>query len=152
MIINKMAKSVTHKNIQPMDYADQKGVRPTAATVGRTLELAKMLSKGKSRQTVIDYAMSTYQINETQAKRYYSAATKYLLPEDMDEFRKGLIQANMERLEHIIEKCMEQGQWKVAREAIDSLNKMFGVTGGVQVGIQTDNENNTQQIVIKFNE
>lgn len=147
-----MAKSVTHKNIQPMDYADQKGVRPTAATVGRILELAKMLSKGKSRQTVIDYAMSTYQINETQAKRYYSAATKYLLPEDMDEFRKGLIQANMERLEHIIEKCMEQGQWKVAREAIDSLNKMFGVTGGVQVGIQTDNENNTQQIVIKFNE
>lgn len=147
-----MGKSVTHKNIQPMDYADQKGVRPTAATVGRILELAKMLSKGKSRQTVIDYAMSTYQINETQAKRYYSAATKYLLPEDMDEFRKGLIQANMERLEHIIEKCMEQGQWKVAREAIDSLNKMFGVTGGVQVGIQTDNENNTQQIVIKFNE
>jgi hypothetical protein len=146
-----MAKSVTNKKIKEIDVTDR-GATPTAASVHRVIEIAKMLSKGKSRQSVIDYAMSTYQINETQAKRYYSAATKYLLPEDMDEFRKGLIQANMERLEHIIEKCMEQGQWKVAREAIDSLNKMFGVTGGVQVGIQTDNENNTQQIVIKFNE
>ncbi len=145
-----MGKSVTHKNIPLMDYADQKGVQPTAMTVGRILEIAKMLSKGKSRQTAIEYAMSHYNINEAQAKRYYSAATKYLLPDDVDEFRKGLIQANMDRLETIIEKCMEQGQWKVAREAIDSLNKMFGVTGGVQVGIQTDKENNTQQIVIKF--
>lgn len=127
-----------------------KNQMPSNVSLAKVIELSKMLSKGKSRQYVLDYAMSHYDVNEAQAKRYYSAAARYLIPDDVEEFRKGLIQANMDRLETIIEKCMEQGQWKVAREAIDSLNKMFGVTGGVQVGIQTDKENNTQQIVIKF--
>ncbi len=96
--------------------------------------------------------MEHYDINEAQAKRYYAADARYHKTEDMDELRKGLIQANMERLETIIEECMARGQYKVARDAIDSLNKMFGVTGGVQIGIQTDNENNTQQVVIKFDQ
>jgi len=151
-----MAKSVTHKKLPKieMQYPASKGeVKPTAMTVSRVLELAKMLTKGKSRQSVIEYAMSHYNIDEVQAKRYYSAASKYLIPEDMDEFRRGLIQTNMDRLETIIERCMETGQYKVARDAIDSLNKMFGINGsGVQIGIQTDTENNTQQVVIKFDQ
>lgn len=146
-----MAKRATNKKINEIDVTDR-GAKPTAASIHRVLELAKMLAKGKSRQSIMEYAMTHYDINEAQAKRYYAAAARYLIPEDLDEFKKGLIQANMERLETIIEECMARGQYKVARDAIDSLNKMFGVTGGVQVGIQTDNENNTQQVVIKFNE
>ena len=126
--------------------------KPTAASVHRVIEIAKMLSKGRSRQYVIDYAKEHYDINDNQAKRYYAAATRYLIPDDMDEFRKGLIQTNMERLETIIDECMARGQYKVARDAIDSLNKMFGINSGLQIGIQTDTENNTQQVVIKFDQ
>ena len=149
-----MAKKATYKaNIKDVNVTGREGVEPSAISVVKVLELAKMLSKGKSRQTIIEYAMSHYNVSEVQAKRYYVAASKYLIPDNLDEYRKGIIQQNMERLETIIEKCMEDRQWKTAREAIDSLNKMFGINGsGIQVGIHTDNENNTQQVVIKFNE
>jgi len=147
-----MAKKATNKKKNEINVTGREDVKPTAASIHRVLELAKMLSKGKSRQTVIEYAMEHYDVTEPQAKRYYAAATRYLIPDDMDEFRKGIIQANMERLETIIERCMELGQYKVARDAIDSLNKMFGINSGLQIGIQTDTENNTQQVVIKFDQ
>ena len=71
---------------------------------------------------------------------------------DSDKNAVKIIQANIERLEHIIEKAMELGQYKIAREAIDSLNKMLGLNNGLQIGVQTDNDNNTQQIFIKFDQ
>lgn len=125
---------------------------PSEVSLQKVIEASKLLAKGKSRQYVIDYAKEHYGVCESQAKRYYSAAVRMLLPDDMEEFRKGLIQANIERLEHIIEKAMELGQYKIAREAIDSLNKMLGLNSGLQIGVQTDNDNNTQQIFIKFDQ
>ena len=141
-----MAKTATNKNIPKLDNS----TNATPATTTKILQIAKMLSQGKSRQTCVEYAMDKFGVSEVVAGKYYKAAAKYLVPDNLEEYRKGLIQANIERLERIVEECMEGKQYKIAREAIDSLNKMLGITGGVQVGIQTDKENNTQQVIIKF--
>lgn len=124
---------------------------PSEVSLARVIEASKLLAKGKSRQYVIDYAMKNFGVELAQAKRYYTAAVRYLIPEDMEEYRKGLIQQNVERLETIVEKSMEEGDWKNARETIAEINKMCGLTGsGVQFAINTDKENNSQQILIKF--
>lgn len=146
-----MAQRANNKTKKITAINSDKEVMPSTVSLQKVVELSKMLARGKSKQYVLDYAMTNYDVGEAQAKRYYSAAVRYLLPDDVDEYRKGLIQTNLDRLETIAERAMEEGDWKNARETIAEINKMCGVTGqGVQVGINQDKENNTQQIVIKF--
>ena len=109
-------------------------------TIERVQKVSELISKGMSRQSVQLYIRENYQVGERQARAYYSAAMKYLLPEDEDEYRKGLIQANIERLEKIIEQGMTDNQnLKIAREAISELNKMLGI-GGNKVQIAKNGE------------
>lgn len=145
-----MAKKATDKGkAKDLTIANDAGLQNVS--LQKVLELSKMLAKGKSKQYIIDYAMDKYGVGEPQAKRYYSAAVRNLLPDDVDEYRKGLIQTNLDRLETIAERAMEEGDWKNARETIAEINKICGVTGqGVQIGINQDKNNDTQQIVIKF--
>lgn len=131
----------------------QKSRNKTAepATVMKVQEAARMISDGKSRATIIETLQDKYHIGYDQAKHLYGAGIRFLIPEDEDKYRKELIVKNIARLETIIENTMNDRQWKVAREAIDSLNKMIGIgNGGFQVAVQNDAENNTQQIYIKF--
>ena len=131
----------------------QKSRNKTAepATVMKVQEAARMISDGKSRATIIETLQEKYHIGYDQAKHLYGAGIRFLIPEDEDKYRKELIVKNIARLETIIENTMNDRQWKVAREAIDSLNKMIGIgNGGFQVAVQNDAENNTQQIYIKF--
>ena len=122
-----------------------------AATVLKIQDAAKMLSKGKSRATVMQHLMKTYELTERTARDYYLEAVRFLLPEDEGEFKQSLIKSNVSRLETIAERCMEEGDWKNAKEAISELNKMCGITGsGFQIGVKTDKETDTQQIIIKF--
>ncbi len=146
-----MAQKATDKTKSKKVALKPEAELPSTVSLQKVMELSKMLARGKSKQYIIDYAMEKYGVGEPQAKRYYSAAVRNLVPDDVDEYRKGLIQTNFNRLETIVEKAMEEGDWKNARETIAEMNKMCGVTGqGVQVGINNDKENNTQQIVIKF--
>lgn len=125
----------------------------TASTTLRIQEAAKMLSKGKSRATIIQHLIDTYGYSPQTAARYYESAVIYLVPDDDEEYRRNLVKANTTRLETIYERAMEERQYKVAREAIAELNKMAGIKGeGVQIGVQTDKQNDTQQIIIKFDQ
>lgn len=121
-------------------------------TQERIIHLADMIAKGATRPTIMKYIQDEYHIKEHTAKRYYSAAMRYLLPENEPEFRKELIAKNIARLETIIEKGMkDDSNLKLAKEAIDSLNRMLGLgSGGVQVAVNNDKETDTQQIYIKF--
>lgn len=146
-----MPQKATNKTKKVTAINSDKEVMPSTVSLQKVVELSKLLARGKSKQYVIDYAVSNYGVGEAQAKRYYSAAVRYLLPDDVDEYRKGLIQTNLDRLETIAERAMEEGDWKNARETIAEINKICGVTGqGVQIGVQTDKQNDTQQIIIKF--
>lgn len=144
----------TSKPIKKKSKAVVRGLENAEpATVKKIQEAAKMLSKGKSRATIIEWLIDTYGYSPQTAARYYESAVIYLIPDDDEEYRRNLVKANTTRLETIYERAMEERQYKVAREAIAELNKMAGIKGeGVQIGVQTDKQNDTQQIIIKFDQ
>ena len=123
-------------------------------TIRRVTEAAKMISEGKSQMTVVSHFMDTYGLEVDQAKNYWQAGARFLCPEDPDEYKKSLIETNIRRLEKIVEEGMkDNSNLKVAREAIAELNKMLGITTtGVQVGVRTDKNNDTTEVVVNFGE
>jgi hypothetical protein len=112
--------------------------------------MATSLSQGMSRINAIQTYAENWDISEKQAEEYYSAALKYLLPLDMDDYKKGLIQANIDRLEAIIEDTMGVGgnQYTNAINAIKELNKMLGLGDNKMVAVETPDT----KFVIKFGE
>ena len=94
-------------------------------TIERVTNLAKMLSEGMSRKNAQEWIMTHYDVSGRQARAYYSAALRYLIPDNEEEYKKGLIQANINRLETIIERTMAEGSadYKSAIAAIKEINR-----------------------------
>lgn len=138
-------------------------VRPTTmnyltpATEFRVIETARMICEGKSRKTCLEEIMKAQGCKIGQAKAYYNAALNFLVPDDMDSYQKGLIQANIERLETIIQEGIDNRNdakrgadyLRTAKDAIAELNKMLGL-GGNKVSIAT-NKDGEQTVEISFN-
>ena len=131
----------------------------TPATEFRVIEVAKMICDGKSRASCLNYIQESQGVSLYQAKYYYQAALKWLIPSDLDEYKKGLLQANIERLEKIIEDGIENRKdsrrgadyLRTAKDAISELNKMLGV-GNPRLQIAQENKDGEQQIIsIDFN-
>lgn len=146
MASNKLAKPKTKLNTRK-----QRNISAEPATVLKIQRAAKWLADGASRATIIERLMDEYQITAKTASIYYADAIRFLLPEEESEYKNELIKANITRLETIYERAMATGDYKNAREAVQELNKMAGITGnGVQVGFKTDKDANTE-FVIKLN-
>ena len=135
---------------KPTKIAAHRGSPSKQDTALKVQTAAKWIAKGKSKATVIADLVSNFGMAEATAKDYYLAAVHFLLPDNEEEFRKDIMAVNYQRLEEIIERCMEDHNYKVAREAIAELNKMAGLGSGVKIAVNNDTENNTQQIYIKF--
>lgn len=135
---------------KPTKIAAHNGSPANQSTALKVQTAAKWIAKGKSKATVIADLMKKFNMAEATAKDYYIAAVHFLLPDNEEEFRKDIMAVNYQRLEEIIERCMEDRNYKVAREAIAELNKMAGLGSGVKIAVNNDAENNTQQIYIKF--
>lgn len=121
------------------------------ATIHKVQQAAKMISRGKSRATVIEWLMDTFGLAQVTATAYYENAVRFLLPDDESKFKETLIKANATRLETVYERAMDAGDLKAATEAIAQLNKMLGIgKEGITVGVQNDKENDTQQVIIHF--
>lgn len=134
---------VTRKSIE------ERGAFP--ATIARVEEAAKMISKGKSRADVIEHLQKKYDMTYDTARKYFVSACHFLIPDDQEGFREGIIKQNIERLEKIITDSLEDKQYKTAREAIDTLNKTLGAYGeGGRVVINQDPETKQQQIIVNF--
>lgn len=95
-------------------------------TIERVTALAKMISEGMSRKNVQEWIMAHYDVSGRQARAYYSAALRYLIPDNEEEYKRGLIQSNIERLETIIERTMAEGSadYKSAIAAIKEINRL----------------------------
>lgn len=95
-------------------------------TIERVTNLAKMLSKGMSRKSAQEWIMTHYDVSARQARAYYSAALRYLIPDNEEEYKRGLIQSNIDRLETIIERTMAEGSsdYKSAIAAIKEINRL----------------------------
>lgn len=98
----------------------------TPQTTERIISLAKMLSEGMSRKSAQEWIMTNYDVSARQARAYYSAALRYLIPDNEEEYKRGLIQTNINRLETIIERTMAEGtaDYKSAIAAIKEINRL----------------------------
>ena len=69
------------------------------------IHVLEMLGEGKSRTEIVK-ALQEEGMCYDAALRYYRTALEGLSPEGIDEYRKGLIQVNLDRLEKIISKTI----------------------------------------------
>lgn len=119
--------------------------KPTALKVH---DMAKMIAKGESKDKTIEKTMNKYGISYGRASDLYYEAVKFLLPKDENQFRQEIQALNVERLNRIVDECMESKNWKEATKAIAELNKMAGITSnGVKVGMRTDGDGNNEFII-----
>lgn len=92
-------------------------------------EITQMLGEGQSRISIIKH-LKEQGINEGQANHLYYAALKELSPQTnlLDDYKRGIIQQNLDRLERIVEKSMDGNSQEksVAVKAIAEINKMLG--------------------------
>lgn len=106
-------------------------------------EITQMLGDGKSRMSIIKY-LKEQGINEGQANYLYYAALKELSPETnlLDDYKRGIIQQNLDRLEKIVEKSMDGNSQEksVAVKAIAEINKMLGAYQDSSVTIARNKE------------
>lgn len=129
----------------------------TPAAEVRIIEVANMICEGKSKKSCLDYIMASQDVGVAMAKFYYQAALNWLIPTDIDEYKKGLIQANVERLETIIQEGLEKSldakrgadYLRTAKDAIAELNKMLGVGLGSKVTV-AQNQQGEQIVEINF--
>ena len=124
----------------------------------RIIEVAKLISEGKTRSFCFDYIKEHFEVSSTkQASVYYQAALNWLIPDDLDKYKQGLIQANVERLEKIIQEGIDEKDdarrgadyLRTAKEAIAELNTMLGV--GQNKVVVAENAEGDKAISIQFN-
>lgn len=92
-------------------------------------EITQMLGEGQSRISIIKH-LKEQGINEGQANHLYYAALKELSPQTnlLDDYKRGIIQQNLDRLERIVETSIagNSQEKSVAVKAIAEINKMLG--------------------------
>ena len=110
------------------------------ATIQRVQEIARRMSEGESRMRLENWMMENWEIGDRQARAYYSAAARYLIPDDEEDYKKGLIQANLNRLEDIVERTMTADDYKNAIQAIKEINRVLGAGEKNVVEVATDGE------------
>lgn len=130
------ARDIWKPKRDKMDLAESE-----APTVQRVMQIAERVSKGESRMGLQRWMQENWQIGDRQARAYYMAAVRYLIPDDEDEYKKGLIQANLNRLEEIVENTMTGRNYKDAISAIKELNRMLGIGDKNTVEVATDGAN-----------
>lgn len=118
--------------------------------VDRVVEL---MGEGKSDEQIIMHLKDEFNKGKPKAEKYIKAAVEYMFPDGVQEQRDEILAKNAKYLMSIIAIGFHDHRYlKEANAAIRELNKMVGVGNGTTIAVQTDNENNTQQVVIKFDQ
>lgn len=120
--------------------------KPDLKTVATQTAIQEWVAKGKSRKWCLD-KLQEEGMTFANASTLYYGALKEIQPDPnlLDDYKKSLIQTNLDRLEEIINTSItgNTGDKKVALQAIDTLNKMCGIYNDKnQVTIAKDNQNN----------
>lgn len=125
------------------------GCTPTPQTVVKIMYIVKLISQGKSKIHCIDYIMDEYGVGESTAMKYYDAAVSFLVPADGSVEKEKCIALLQTKYEQLYERAYEAGQLKTARDILDSLAKLQGLTGGNSVKI-AENAEGDRMIQITF--
>lgn len=116
------------------------------------MQVAEWLSQGKSRKFIMDSLVASGITPGVSRDLYYDTLKDFIPATNLiDEHKKAIIQQNLDRLEKIIEDCIDgnTGDKKVALNAIAELNKMCGVYESNKVTI-AKNQEGDEMIQISF--
>lgn len=127
------ARDIWKPHREHMDLSESE-----APTIQRVMQIAERVSKGESRMGLQQWMQENWKIGDRQARAYYMAAVRYLIPDNEDEYRKGLIQANLNRLETIVENTMNGKNYQAAIQAIREINRVLGVEAKNTVEVATE--------------
>ena len=124
------------------------------AVQGTKAVVIDWVSKGKSRQYIVDKLMTDYGMAYGGASDLYYRALKDMLP-DADlftDYKNTVIQQNLDRLEKIIETSISgnTAEKAIAIKAIDTINKTLGVYNTEKGVVINKNQEGDEQIIIKF--
>ena len=131
-------------------YIGDKPAGPSSEVL--VIEIAKKIISGGTRIDLVHEIMGNKGISKVQAEKYYDAALRYLLPSPGEEekFRDKMQAKLIARYEKLYDMAIKQNSVKQAREVLDSMAKLYGLTGGGnKVQIAEDGEG-TKVINISF--
>lgn len=123
----------------------------SATTVKRVLEIVDKIIEGEPRYKLLKYIKTKYGLKELQAQRYYDAALKYLVPSEAEQegYREKMQAKLLARYEDLYKTALDSNQTKTAKDILDSMAKIYGLTGGDKVSIRED-MNGSKEIEISF--
>lgn len=111
---------------------------------GTQIQIQEWINKGKSRQYIMD-RLQEDGMTVLGAQEIYYATLKEMVPDPnlFDDYKKQVIQQNLDRLEKIVESSIDGNyqEKNVALKAIDTLNKLIGAySDSNSVTIAKDNQ------------
>lgn len=126
------------------------------ATAVTITQVTEWISKGHTRQYCINKLMEDG-VTYSNANVIYYGALKELTPDQnlFDDYKRGVIQQNLDRLETIIDSSISgnTSEKMVALKAIDQLNKLCGAYGENNITIAQQNKDGDGQVIqIRFGE
>lgn len=118
------------------------------------MQIAEWVGKGKSRSWIME-KLQEDGMSYINANHVYYGALKDLTPDPdlIGEYKKSLIQQNLDRLEKIVESSISgnTADKAIALKAIDQLNKLAGAYNDNQITVARNKEGD-EIIQIKFGE
>lgn len=123
---------------------------PSPSTVLKVLEIVKHIQKGETQVDVWNWICDTYNLSLPTAKKYYTAALNFLLPEEGSEAQKRAMSTLLIRYEELYKRAYDEGQLKTARDILDSLAKLQGLAGQGNTIKYAENANGEKMVVVTF--
>ena len=142
-------RAVSKKKKEDLKKLAEKGVylneghTVKPGTLVKVIDIAEQIAQGKSRLNVIDYIRNKYGIEATSdCDNYYNMGLAYLLPKDIEQHSEKMAAKLVSQYENLYEKALERENIKVAKDILDSMAKIYGLTGGnkVQMAENADGE------------
>lgn len=116
------------------------------------MEIMDAISKGQSRADIVQSLVDDG-ITYRNAQQLFYEAMKDMTPDInlLDDYKRGIMQQNLDRLEKIINSSIEgnAGDKGVALKAIAEMNRMLGLSQSDKVTINKNQEGD-EQIIISF--
>ena len=145
-------KDKKHEDIQALAkrgvYLNEgHAVKP--GTLLRIIDIAKEIAKGTPAIEIRCALMDKYDIDERKANQYYDAALAYLTPKDIEHHQEKMAAKLVTQYEQLYQKAVDRDMIKTARDILDSLAKIYQLTGGNRVQI-AENQEGDKQITITF--
>lgn len=117
------------------------------------LQVMDMVADGKSRSSIMKF-LQDQGMGRSGAEDMYYNALKDMTPSPdlLDDYKKGIIQVNLGRLEKIIDETIggNYQNKQVALKAIAEINKMLGLNNDTNSVTIANNKEGDQIIQIKF--